>query len=244
MTRLLSLLGVGAALMMGSACATVKSTAPQPMVDDVEQAGEAPPARPVASTTAEPEPSSEEPETVAKPFLFNEAPLPVGFPDPGPVGEIVIKQYPAYRAAFAGELNGASSTEGESQDRLFRVLFRHIKQNDIPMTAPVEMTFDSDDDPAMRRMAFLYREPMAGELGDEGAVRVKDVPAMTVASLGVRGGYTEERFSKAIAQLREWLEENRRFHEVGPPRYLGYNSPFVPSFMRYGEVQVPVEPAR
>ena len=27
---------------------------------------------------------------------------------------------------------------------------------------------------------------------------------------------------------------------VGPPRYLAHNSPFVPGFLKFGEVQLPV----
>jgi hypothetical protein len=43
--------------------------------------------------------AAEEKTTVGKPFMFREADLPKGFPPPASVGEIVIKDYPAYRLA-------------------------------------------------------------------------------------------------------------------------------------------------
>ena len=65
-----------------------------------------------------------------------EAPLPVGFPAPVPAGEIAVIEYPRYRLARAGMKGGQNGT--------FFTLFRHIQSNDIPMTAPVEMTMDED----------------------------------------------------------------------------------------------------
>jgi hypothetical protein len=60
---------------------------------------------------------------------------------------------------------------------------------------------------------------------------------MTVLSVGIRGDYTASRMAKALRQLDKWLADNPgRAEIVGEPRYLGYNSPMVPSFLRYGEV--------
>lgn len=36
-----------------------------------------------------------------RPFMFKEAKLPVGYPPPGPVGEVIVKEYPAYRMPSA-----------------------------------------------------------------------------------------------------------------------------------------------
>lgn len=93
-------------------------------------------------------------------------------------------------------------------------------------------------------MAFLYRQPTLGSTGTDQAdprVVVEDVSAMTVLSVGMRGGYTTIRLAKALRQLDKWMAENPGRVEVeGEPRYLGYNSPMVPSFLRYGEVQLPI----
>ena len=80
-------------------------------------------------------------EPMKAPFAINEANLPRGFPTPGPVGTVTVKNYPAYRAAVVREDNGQG--EQAQQNSMFSVLFKHIKKNDIPMTAPVEM-----DEPA------------------------------------------------------------------------------------------------
>jgi hypothetical protein len=172
------------------------------------------------------------------PFMFNEASLPQGFPPPGPVGKVIVKRYPPSRAAVAGG----------DPNRAFRPLFDHIKKNGIAMSAPVEITWsDGQDKAAVARpvaMAFVYRDPTLGSPGVDGDVNVIDVPAQTYLSVGLRGSYNQDHLLAGEKSLREWLATRPgQFKVVGPPRYLGYNSPFVPWFMRYGEVQLPVTPA-
>ena len=75
-----------------------------------------------------------------------EAPMPEGFPAYTPVGEIEVKNYPAYRKA---ETSGRTA---------FWTLFQHIQNAGVSMTAPVEMTYRNDGPPVGREqaMAFLY----------------------------------------------------------------------------------------
>ena len=172
------------------------------------------------------------------PSIFNEAPVPEGWPALTPVDEIRIKTYPAYRAAKIV----AKADNEQSSSGMFRPLFNHIKREDIAMTAPVEMTYSDEGEESS--MAFLYRTPDMGQPGSDSKdprVQISDFPAQTVVSIGVKGGYTNDRFEEAMEQLSAWLTENTQYRAAGEPRYLGYNSPFVPRFMRYGEVQVPVE---
>eukprot|EP00752_Nemacystus_decipiens_P016622 g14862.t1 len=168
---------------------------------------------------------------------INEAPLPEGWPELTPVGEIEVKSYPVYRAAVIDD-----GTNG-SQNGMFRPLFNHIQREDIAMTAPVEMTYDGEEQSSM---AFLYRNPEMGSLGsdtDDQRVVVIDIPRQTAVSIGVRGRYNTDNYNEALAELNAWLEENKdQWRAAGEPRLLGYNSPFVPGSMRYGEVQVPIEP--
>lgn len=93
-------------------------------------------------------------------------------------------------------------------------------------------------------MAFLYRDPATGTAGTDPVdprVVVSDAPAMTVLSIGVRGHYTESRLAEALSRLNQWMADNPgRVRVVGEPRYFGYNSPMVPGFLRYGEVQLPI----
>jgi hypothetical protein len=173
----------------------------------------------------------------ARPFTFREAPRPAGWPDLTPPRTVEVKRYPAYRAAVAE----APDAEDVSDSQMFWRLFSHIKSRDIPMTAPVEMTYNGDEPQAM---SFLYRTTDVGETGEaEDGVRVIDVPAQTVASVGVRGRYRHWRFECGVDRLNTWLaDDGTQWVAAGEPRYLGYNSPFIPGILRYGEVQIPIEP--
>lgn len=164
---------------------------------------------------------------------IKEAELPKDFPGYTPVGKIELKHYPAYRKATA------------SGDAQFWTLFRHIKQNNVAMTAPVEMDYgDPRDEKARQRaMAFLYESPDQGSPGKQGSVEVSDAQAKTVASLGCRGPRTRASLDEARRRLLKWLEENKDSYELaGSMRVMGYNSPFVPSSKQFFEVQVPVKP--
>lgn len=166
------------------------------------------------------------------------APLPEGFPKPGPVGQILIKQYPACRIAVA-ERNAQQQNSGA----LFMPLFHHIESAHIAMSSPVVMTYKetTKNRVVMSSMAFVYPTPATGQLENKGLVHVVSVPAMMVVSIGVRGSYTRSRFLKASGKLYLWLTGHKsQFAAVGQPRYLAYNSPFVPPPFRYGEVQIPI----
>jgi hypothetical protein len=52
------------------------------------------------------------------------------------VGTVVIKEYPSYRMARFAAREGQSA----NQDQMFGPLFKHIKRNDIAMTAPVQIS--------------------------------------------------------------------------------------------------------
>jgi uncharacterized surface protein with fasciclin (FAS1) repeats len=155
----------------------------------------------------------------------SEASMPPGFPAPGPVGRIVMKRYPRYRAARA---EGGNS---------FWTLFQHIKKNKVEMTAPVEMTMDD----SMREtdMAFLYETADQGSTGAQGSVDVLDIEPLEVLSIGLRG-----RRSGAVLDTAKRLMEARIKEDgltvAGPWRVLGYNSPMVPSNRQYWELQVPI----
>lgn len=194
---------------------------------------------------------SDNKSATTRPFLIREAGLPKGFPAPSRAGTIVLKDYPACRLARV------RSAEGTGANSMFRPLFNHIERNGIPMTAPVEIGYAATDaadtgaseaSPTKARavsMAFLYGDRETGNPGRDPAdsrVVVEDVPALTVLSIGLRGNYTDDNFRTAIERLHTWISETPgRVRVVGPPRYLAYNSPFVPGFLKFGEVQLPVE---
>ena len=112
------------------------------------------------------------------------------------------------------------------------------------MTAPVRMEYGRGPESGQTSMSFLYGSTEVGRTGADGAVAVRDVASGTFASVGVRGAYTDANFRAGLELVEGWLHQQAgAWRASGPPRYLGYNSPFVPWLLRYGEVQVPVEPA-
>lgn len=163
-----------------------------------------------------------------------EADLPAGFPLPTPVGEIQVKQYPAYRLARTAS----------RQNSGFFKLFTHITLNRIEMTAPVEMTYSADDNkvPEQIEMAFLYRDTKLGKTGDKmGGVTVQDVAALTTVSIGLKGDHDRVKLPEVERQLERWLSQHATDYErAGNMRVMGYNSPQVPPDSRYYEVELPI----
>ncbi|MEM1255409.1 MAG: heme-binding protein [Cyanobacteria bacterium P01_H01_bin.21] len=176
-------------------------------------------------------------------YRASSAPLPKGFPPPTAKGKIEVKQYPAYRAATVqvrGDLGKASS-------RGFSPLFRHISNNDISMTAPVETRYPSatlqtdsisQGDAAV---SFLYRslDVVPREVAQN--VQVEDMPPMMVISIGMRGSYGYGVYTRGVQQLQDWLAEHPEYEIAGPPRRFFYDGPFIPDGLKRSDIQIPVQ---
>jgi hypothetical protein len=163
------------------------------------------------------------------PGYVDEAPLPKGWPKPGPYDQVSEKSYPSYRAAFTTENrdNGA-----------FGTLFSHLQKNDIPMTAPVEIAMAEGDGQNLRQtsLAFLYQDPGVGKTGADGAkVEVRDVPAMKTLSYTWQGDRNDANIAKAKAALEAALKDRKI--EAKGFRLLGYNGPGIPELKRTWELQ-------
>jgi hypothetical protein len=123
-------------------------------------------------------------------------------------------------------------TAPEKKNGQFIVLFRHIKDQKIAMTAPVVMEYspaaagDASKMDSTEAMAFLYRRPEQGDAGKFGVVAVDNEEPLRVLSIGLKGAYTKGRLRKAPARLHDWLKFPKDLQIAGPPRVLGYNSPF------------------
>ena len=174
-----------------------------------------------------------------------ETKLPEGYPRPTPPNAIEIKRYPSVRRA---EISGRGDLRSAGS-RAFRPLFRHISQNDIAMTAPVEMemaeTPETINDDTPWTVSFLYE---SADLGPTGAddrnrgVRVIDTKPVTVLAIGQQGTpLAMDRLGPAIAELERWLDNNPDWHAAGPPRTFGYNGPMTPARLRWSEVQIPIK---
>ena len=166
----------------------------------------------------------------AAPTYMEEAPLPEGWPQPGPFNQVTEKKYPAYRAAFT-----AQSMEFTG----FWTLFTHIKKNNIPMTAPVEIAVEpKEEGKGMKQtaMGFLYQKDTVGQPGPDGqAVTVKDIPAASALSYACQGGDQNENTAKARAALELALAEKKLTAQSF--RLLGYNGPNTPAAKRTWELQ-------
>jgi hypothetical protein len=167
-------------------------------------------------------------KALSTPKYVNEAPLPEQWPAPGPYNEVVKKSYPAYRAAF---------TNGKGETSSFWTLFTHIKKNDIPMTAPVEMAMEKDDGKLNQAgMAFLYQNGKVGTKGPDGTkVEVRDVPQAQALSYAWQGDDSKENIAKARSALEENIEQ-QKIESTGF-RLLGYNGPGTPRSKRTWELQ-------
>ncbi|MCA9235354.1 MAG: heme-binding protein [Planctomycetales bacterium] len=168
-----------------------------------------------------------------------EAEMPADFPPFTPVGCLEIKSYPAYRMATA--------TMPANENSAFWSLFQHISRNEIAMTTPVQMDHRGNEANQPQRMGFLYSSPEIGPAGvdaQDERVEVVDVPALTVASIGMRGKRTEQRLAEAETRLRQWLQTKplqQQYEPSGARRVLGYNSPMIPTSRQYFEVQLPLK---
>ena len=147
------------------------------------------------------------------------------------VGEFEIKALPATRLI-------ASQTEAayfDGKNRLFPPLFRYISSRDIAMTTPVE----AEINPGVMYF-YISANVSSDKLDITKDVSVCELPERLVASLGVRGAYSEHNFKKASAKLSAWLLKNPTYEAVGDARGVFWNGPFIPGFFKRFEVHVPV----
>ena len=124
----------------------------------------------------------------------------------------------------------------EENKDLFMRLFRTINENRVPMTTPVEakmkpgtMVFYLDSASAKRKDLQL----------PEGVKR-QNLPERNVASVGIRGVYSQASYESNLAKLRDWLKSQGRWEEAGEPYAVYWNSPFMLPFLKRSEVHVPV----
>ena len=122
-----------------------------------------------------------------------------------------------------------------NSNELFKNLFRYIKKEKIAMTVPVEAEIEDG------RMRFFVGEKYKNkDMPDEEDVKVKPLKERVVASIGVRGSYSERNFQKAVKKIREWLKERPQYKQIAEPYAVYWNAPYVPGFLKKSEVHIPV----
>ena len=179
--------------------------------------------------SAQAQENAKEKMTKNVPKYQTEAPLPKGWPTPGPYDLVSEKKFPAYRAAY---------TPGSWQNFAFMRLFKHIKRKDIPMTSPVEMEMEENNENLkMKSMGFMYQNTDVGKTGKDGEkVEVRDVPAMKTLCYTWQG----KNSSKNRKIAKDALDaELKKLGLAGEDyRILGYNSPGVPNAKKTWEMLV------
>ncbi len=158
---------------------------------------------------------------------------------PGEIDVCEIKKLPAARILEAQEAGEADRQA--TMNRSFRRLFNTIRENDIPMTTPVEMRSGKTSG-----MVFYLDENSAkrADIRPVENVNLSTLPERTVASLAVRGSYTPERLAETESKLRAWLAAHTDWQSSGPAYAVYWNSPFMPGFLKKSEVHIPVTAKR
>ena len=156
-----------------------------------------------------------------------EAPLPVGWPAPGPYDKVTEKAYPKYRAAVTKGSTGMS----------FWTLFSHIKKEQIPMTSPVEMKMEKKGEKMEKvNMAFLYQTTEVGKAGADGKkIEVKDIETSKALSYAWMGSDSKEQIEKAQKAIE--AELTKKGLKAESFRMLGYNGPGTPRKKHTYELQ-------
>jgi len=147
----------------------------------------------------------------------------------------------------------------DAGNKAFRPLFNYISganrtQGKIAMTAPVgqqaegqkiAMTAPVGQEAASNQWAVSFTMPAQFTMEtlpaptDE-SVRLRIVPARRVATVRYSGTWTQKRYERNLARLREWMKSNG-LAANGEPVWARYNPPFTPWFLRRNEILVPIE---
>ena len=149
-----------------------------------------------------------------------------------PPGVSEIKLLPAARLMLTDSPEGYFS----SNNQMFGKLFRYIRSNDLPMTAPVEARMQ----PGVMVFYMDLVSAVRNDLKSDREVRLQEVPSRLVAALGMRGSYSEENYREGLSSLRDWLKSQNEYEISGEPYAVYWNSPFVPFFLKQSEVHIPI----
>ena len=116
-------------------------------------------------------------------------------------------------------------------------------------------TIEQDGDVELRRIephvvAETFVEGDFEHVGNEGfrslveypqptdeRIRLRGVPARTVAAIRYTGFWSRSRYDVHEQRLREWIQR-RGLESVGEPVWARYDPPFMPWFLRPNEILI------
>ena len=90
----------------------------------------------------------------------------------------------------------------DSDNGLFRKLFRYISTNDVSMTTPVEADINPGKDEVL-----CGKKDDSKNLQSSNSVRLHTCYQRMVVSIGIRGGYSEKTSFKH--KIIEWISKNK-----------------------------------
>jgi hypothetical protein len=163
-------------------------------------------------------------------------------------GSFEVRKYPAVLVAQT-EVPDAFEDAG---NKAFRVLADYIFGNNISktkidMTAPVtqqsekiSMTAPVSQTPVGSGYLVQFMMPKKYTLATlptpvDARVKIVEIPARRIAVYTYSGSWSEERFSKKLAQFRKSLQEHG-VQTSGEPIFARFNSPFALWFLRRNEI--------
>ena len=173
-------------------------------------------------------------------------------------GAFEVRQY---ASQIVAEIT-VDGTMEEAGNKAFRPLFNYISganrtQGKIAMTAPVSQQLDGEkiamtapvgQEAISNRWAVTFTMPTNFTLAtlpsptDE-KVRLRAIPARRMAAVRYSGTWSQKRYERNLARLRDWMKTNGLI-AAGEPVWARYNPPFTPWFMRRNEILVPITSAK
>jgi effector-binding domain-containing protein len=150
-------------------------------------------------------------------------------------------------------------TPEEAGNKAFRPLFNYISganrsKERIAMTTPVgqqaegqkiAMTAPVGQEAVSNQWAITFMMPTNFTLATLPApvdekVRLLAIPARRMAAVRYSGTWSQRRYERNLARLREWMKA-QGLAAAGDPVWARYNAPFTPWFLRRNEVLFPLE---
>jgi hypothetical protein len=148
-----------------------------------------------------------------------------------PVGEIQLIELPE-RIALEAKSSGPYF---QSDNGLFRKLFRYISNNDVAMTTPVE----ADIEPGKMRF-FVGAKDRIKNIASTKEVEVRKIAHQKVLAIGVRGSYSKKKFMDNRQKLIQWLDKEKKYEVAGEAYAVYWDGPFVLGFFKRSEVHIPI----
>lgn len=171
-------------------------------------------------------------------------------------GNIEVRRYEAFIVA---EIMVPGPEMDEASSAGFRKLFKYISgenrsSTDIAMTAPVmsersekiEMTAPVTTVRSPEGYVIAFVLPKQYTLStapapNDTSVRLREVPARTVAVIRFSGRWTDENMLEHQNELLQWMNGQQKT-PASVPIVARYDPPFMPWFLRRNEIQIEILP--